>query len=300
MRDINIITYTIIFLLLLSSCSKEDDSNNTVKKYNLNKEFIIQSEGDFLKFGIITENYSSFYPTQLFNKHLIKDGILSEIQTEMYSHSLIFDFYPRPYIEEVLEPKGFLSFTKVLINAMKSEEWKIYSESGITKSQLVSCAIYSSKDDAKRFLEDTSLYTLVNEYETEYFFLAKIISSKFNILTSIDNKFIDKKLDDACYVSSVSFGRYAYLAIPTNKNPEKIMDLFVNGILKGNMAYVDEYLKISSSINLIEKGGSNNNGYWGESGFRKLIEIFNINSRYSGVPIYFELRDAITNEIVKS
>lgn len=298
MKRINIITYTIIYFLLLSSCSKQDDSNNTVNKCNPNKEFIIQSEGDFSKFGILAERYSNFYPTQLFDKHLIKDGILSEIQTEMYSHSLIFDFYPRPYIEEVLEPKGFLSFTKVLTNAMKSEEWKIYFESGVTKSQLVSCAIYSSKDDAKRFLGDPSLYTLLNENETEYIFLAKIISSKFNILTSIDNKIIDKKLDNACYVSSVTFGRYAYLSIPTNKNPEKIMDLFVNGILKGNTAYVDEYLKISSSINLIEKGGSNNNGYWGESGFHKLIEIFDVNSRYSGVPIYFELKDAITNEFI--
>lgn len=293
------VIYLFTLLLLSSSCSKLDDGSDTGKNNNLNKEFIIQSKGNFSKSNILAEKYSNFYPTQTFEKkHLIEDGVFSEIKTEVYPYSLIFNFYPTPYVEEVLEPKGLLSFTKVMTNAMKSEGWKLYSESGITQSQLISYAIYSSKDDAKEFLGEPSLYKLLDENEGKYIFLAKIISSKFNILTSIDDKLIDNKFDDICYVSSVTIGRYAYLAISTNEDPIEIMDLFVNGIIKRNATYIGEYLKFSSSVNIIERGGSDNNGYWGEKGFHKLMEIFNTNSRYVGVPIYFELKDIVTKEVV--
>ena len=299
MKHFDIFIYFILLILLSSSCSKLDDDSSSTKKNNINKEFIIQAEGSFSDSYILAEKYSNFYPSQMFlKKDLIEDGIFSETPAEVHPYSLIFDFYPIPYIEDILEPKGFLSFTKVLTNAMKSDEWKIYSESGITKSQLVSCAIYTSKDDAKAYLGEPSLYRLLSENESEYIFLAKIISSQFDILTNMNDNIVDKNNDDACYVSTVTIGRYAYLSISTNENPEKIMDLFMNGILKNDLTYTEEYLKIASSVNIIERGGSNNNGYWGEEGFCKLVEIFDTNHRYFGVPILFNLKDAITQEVI--
>lgn len=297
MKDI--ITYSILFLLLLSSCTKSDGGSDAINNKDINKEFIIRSDGVFSKSNILAEKYSNFYPAQVLDKKLlVENGIFSEIQTEVSPHSLIFEFYPIPYIEEILVPKGVLSFTNVLANAMRSEEWKIYNESGVNTSQLISCAIYSSKEEAKAFLGEPSLYKLIDESGGDYIFLAKIISSKFNLLTGIKDRLTDKNLDDACYVSSVTFGHYAYLSISTNKNPERIMDLFINGILKKDVTYVDQYLKISSSVNVVERGGSDHNGYWGEAGFYKLIEIFDLRSNYTGVPISFELRDATTREII--
>lgn len=163
MRKSNIITICIsIFFSLLSSCSKQDDDSEVLKINDLNKEFIVKSEGDLSKSLILAEVYSSFYPTQVFEKKcLVEDGFFSEIQTGIHPYSLIFDFYPIPYVEEVSEPKGVLSFTQVLANAMKSEEWGIYRESGVTKSQLLAYVLCSSKDDAKGFLKYDSVPNFV-------------------------------------------------------------------------------------------------------------------------------------------
>lgn len=294
MQGINKLTW--LLLLLLMSCSKIDDNNGGDGE--LNKEFVIHPN-EFAASGVLTENLSTCYPIQLFRKSsLIDNGIFNEVNANMHPYSLIFNFLPRPYTAEITRPNGILSFIEARASAMNSDEWRVYNESGTTTSLHLACAIYSSEDKAKKFLGDSSLYRLLGKNEYKYTFVAKIISSKFNVITHTEEVLTDDEIDDACYISSITYGRYAYLSIQVNENPEKILDIFKNGILGGDLSYVDKYVEIASSVNVIEKGGNGNGGYWGKNGFYKLIEIFNPNRSYTGVPILFELKDIKTKEVV--
>lgn len=137
-----IIVLIVLLLSLLSSCSKSNDDSSIPGKEdeqnNIKKEVVIQSAGSISRSSILAEEHpNSLHPMQVFEtKRIMEDGLFSEIKTKVSPYSLIFNFYPMPYIEEVSEPKGFLSFTKIFANAMKSEEWKVFNESDITSKSL--------------------------------------------------------------------------------------------------------------------------------------------------------------------
>lgn len=284
----------------LASCSKSGGGTKPPGEDDLNREVVLRSVGSFSKSAISAESYpGSLYPMQVFDKNQISEnGSFNEFQVKTSPYSLIFNFYPSPYIEKVSDSEGFLSFTKVSANAMGSEEWEIFQDSDITgKSLLMACGTYSSTDKAKAFLGEPSLYRLVDECSGKYVFITKLITSKFDILTNFDGKLTSEELDNLCYVSSVTIGRSAYLVLSANENPDNLMDIFCKGILKGDMAYLDDYLRLSS-ISVITRGCGGSGGYWGESGYKTLIDTFDPNTVYAGVPVSFELQDAATNETV--
>ncbi|CDN32726.1 hypothetical protein BN938_2656 [Mucinivorans hirudinis] len=291
------IIFSLSLLPLLFSCSENNRGTDidVQKKFSDNEQIVIKLNG-FPSVSTISANrFPKFYPSQMFDKKSFKgESIFNEIKNDEIPYSLLFDFLPAPYVEEITAPKGYLSFTNALIKAMKSAEWDVFNNNKTTKSEILSYGVYSSSDAAKLFLKDISLYELLDKGDKKYIFLAKIISTKFDILCDIDLK----ERDDILYVSSISFGRYAYIAIPTD-NPEDIIDLFKNGILKKDVNYIDKYIDISKSITILEKGGKDLGlGYWGENGFYNIVNVFDTYSDYLGVPICFEVKDPITNEVI--
>lgn len=290
----------VLFICSLASCSRLDGGTNPHGEEDLNREVILQSVGSPSTSAISAESYSgSLYPMQVFDKSQISgNGSFDELQVKTAPYSLIFNFYPSPYVEEVSEPKGFLSFAKASAAAMASEEWAVFRDSDIaSKSLLMACGIYSSKDKAKAFLGEPSLHRLVDECSGKYVFIAKLVISQFDILTDVDGKLTSEELDNLCYVGSVTIGRSAYLVLSANENPDNLTDIFCKGILKEDMAYLDDYLGLSSR-SVITRGGGDSGGYWGEGGYKTLIDIFNPDAVYAGVPVSFELRDATTNEVI--
>lgn len=284
--------YTIYIFLFLFSCTDKNDKDE-LNSFPVNEEKVVVLNGSASK--VIYENrYSPFYPTQIFEKEYFeKENAFKEVKNAGIPYHLIFHFTPAPYVEEVTTPAGYLSFTKARSNAMNSEEWEMYNNR-TTATQFLSYGSYSSIDEAKKFLKDASFYNLLDKGDKEYIFLAKIILAQFDVTADIDLK--DKA--NMLYVSSVSFGRYAYIAIPTD-NPANVIDLFTNGILKKNPEYIDEYIKICTSVNIVEKGGkSSSHGYLGKDGFNNLVDVFDINSEYMGIPIYFQVKDPVTNELI--
>lgn len=284
--------YTIFFFLFLFSCSDSSDKDE-LNSFPVNEEKVVVLNGSASKV-IFDNRYSPFYPTQMFDKeYLKKENTFKEVNNVGIPYHLIFHFTPAPYVEEILTPAGYLSFTKARGNAMNSEEWEMYNNR-TTATQFLSYGSYSSIDEAKNFLKDASFYNLLDKGDKDYIFLAKIILAQFDVTADIDLK--DR--NDILYVSSVSFGRYAYLAVPTD-NPAYIIDIFTNGILKKNPEYIDKYINISTSVTIIEKGGkSSSHSYWGSDGFYNLVDVFDLNSEYMGVPIYFQVKDPITNELI--
>jgi len=296
-------TFIITSLIcLLASCSEPDGGIEAPVGEDLNKEVVIQSVGSFSDSAISAESYpGSLYPMQVFDKSQIMDnGAFNELQVEISPYSLIFNFHPVPYIEEISEPKGYLSFSKAFASAMTSEEWSISQGSDIkSKSLLLAYGTYSSKEKARAFLGEPSLYRLVDECSGKYMLLAKLVIAKFDVLAYFEGKFTGGNVDNLCYVSSVTFGRSVYLALSSDESHDKLRDIFCEGILKGDMAHVDDYLGLSSRSVIANGCGGGGGGYWGESGYKTLINIFNPGAIYAGVPIAFELRDAATNEAIR-
>lgn len=277
-----------LLLLLLSCSSEQDNNNNNEPDFDLDQEVIVSVNGFHSDDIIFTRNHQNSYPSQMFDKRIfVEEHTLKEINDISNPYSLIFDFLPIPYIEKIDNPQGFLSFNKAIANAMKTEANSLYINSNLRKSDIVSYGIFSTTDKAKLFLKDRSLMELLEDNTKKYIFLARIISTKFDVLSDIN-----LENEDILYINSLSFGRYAYISISTD-DPEYVIDVFKNGILKKDNTYINKYVNISSYVNIIERGGpSLKSGYLGSDGFYTLMNIFDISSNYTGSPIYFTLRDS--------
>ncbi|MFR9495635.1 MAG: hypothetical protein SNG69_04915 [Rikenellaceae bacterium] len=287
-----------LFILLLSlflGCSDDNIVNKDSIEDIVDKEVIV-SPNKFSSSFIVIDDIPQVYPMQVLKRSDIEKGHFNDLGVEIYPYSLIFDFTPVPYIVNLNTTSNMLSFTKAISEAMSSNEWQTFNDSGTFRLQYLAYAMFSSIDKAKDFLGDASLYRLLESEDYKYTFIAKILSSKFSVNTYFEDEDIGENVNDKCYVSSVVFGRYAYLSIQSNDNPKQIYDMFVNGILNNDTSYISDYIDISSSVNVIEKGSSVNNSYLGADGFHRLINTFSLNQNYTGVPIMFELKDLKTKE----
>lgn len=218
----------LIYLLILFGLFSCSDEHNEIKKtddFDLDQEIIISVNGFHSDHIIFTRNYQDSYPSQMFDKKIFEEEhILKETNDISKPYSLIFDFLPIPYIEKIDNPQGFLSFKRANANAMRTEANAIYVNSNLRRSDIVSYGIYSTTDKAMLFLKDGSLKDILEESTKKYIFLARIISTKFDVLSDID---LENR--DILYINSLSFGRYAYISISTD-DPKYVIDVFKNGI----------------------------------------------------------------------
>lgn len=282
--------------LLLGSCSNAEDNSSPVSYKEIEKEAVVYDDPYFKSKVLISESLD-YYPMQVFVKSaIVKNAQFIAVNQKVSSYSLVFDFTPVPYVSHISNPRGIFSFNSALREAMSSEEWASHQKEKPVKPHYLAYGIFSSVTKAKNFIGEPALYDVLNDNKSPYVFVAKIILPSFDIRTQTDGAVTEA--DDACYISSMTFGRYAYLIIQTDEDPDKVMELFKEGILKRGNAYLDTYLQLASSsqtlIRLHERGNNTSSGYSGIDGFRTLMDVFDITKMSKGQSILFELKDVRT------
>lgn len=315
----------------LNPISQEEPAEKSHKwdevyRYNFKNESSltiddIYTKAPSLRVGSIDYNImvgtQSIYPTQnIVASKLMQSGEWFEINAKKNPHYLIFDFMPIPYVEEISNPKNKVSYAIALKKALKSEEWRNSSH----KSGLSAEASFKEVKDfsdlnvsfggnvsvAKVFSANASYEKKKTEYKTVL--LARLKASNFKVDTELDgNKVTNDKLvyDSQSYVSSLTYGKIAYLVIFSNYSYDKVKTsinaTISSKIASGSANYSRELTNIlaSSESYCWIKGNTNEESFWGTTPVfinKMFTAVFDKNS--IGVPIFFELKFVKSNTLV--
>lgn len=257
------------------------------------------------------------YPSQnIVLSQFLQSGRWNEVFCQKNPHHLIFNFYPIPYIEEIKNPRGHLTYSMALRNAMNSNDWKISSQSGTAGSAEASFVDVKTYEEFKRafganlsvgeyFSANMSYSKNSKKYKTV--FIARFKATNFDVLTYVDNKITNESpvWSSQSYVSSLTFGKVAYLVIYSNYSFDEVkMSInasFSAGLVSGGGNYSQQTLKIlqsSESYAWISGNNVTETFYGNNSKF--LDQLFSpiYNKKTIGVPIFFQLRKTSNNQVV--
>jgi hypothetical protein len=259
------------------------------------------------------------YPSQnIVLTQFLQSGRWNEVACKKNPHALIFNFYPIPYIEEISNPRGMLSYTMALQRAMKSEEWATSSKSQTAGSAEASFVDVKSAYEFERsfganlsvgkyFSANMSYSKNSKKYKTV--FVARFKATNFDVLTYVDDKITNDQLvwSSQSYVSSLTFGKVAYLVVYSNYSYDEVKTsinaAFSAGIVSGGGRYSSRTLNILSQSESYAWVNGNNvtDSFYGNNAafLDKLFKpIYNKNT--IGVPVYFQLSKTDTNRLVDS
>lgn len=233
-------------------------------------------------------------------------------------HYLIFNFSPEPYIVEVKAPKGKVSYALAFKEAMKSDEWtasskenrKISAEASFKEVKSysdISTSFGGSISVASSFSGQASYSANSKKYKS--ILLARLKVGNFKVETEIDGKITNDQVEDKsqAYVSSMTYGKVAYLIIYSNYNFEQVKASIQLGIsskmVKGEANYSKELTKILSESESYVwiKGDNSEESFWGTTPtfinkmFTAIFDRINI-----GVPVFFELKYVNNNVLIDS
>lgn len=201
-----------------------------VYRYNFENKFTLTTDdlekslksvlqGRNVDYNIFLAENITIYPTQnIVASKLYQGGEWIEVKAKKNPHSLIFDFKPIPYIEEINTPKDNLSYSIAFRNAMRSDEWHESSSSGYRLSAEASFMNVKDFNDFKmsfggslniagKFKTEASYDEKRTKYKTVL--LARLKASNFKVDTYISDKVTNDKpvWESQSYVSSITYGK---------------------------------------------------------------------------------------------
>lgn len=334
---------TIVTLGIFTSCQQDDELlNPTIKedlsskmseeikfkwddvyRYNFKskddvpldiQEFQTETRASTIQIG-----EEAIYPSQnIVLSQFLQSGRWNEIFCKKNPHSLIFNFYPVPYVENITNPQDHLTYSLALGKAMTSKEWDISSQSGTTGSAEASFKDVKTYNEfnlsfganlsvGKFFSTNMSYSENSKKYKTV--FIARFKATNFDIITHVDNKITNELpvYDSQSYVSSLSFGQVAYLVIYSNYTYDQVKKsidaAFSYKLVDGGANYSKETLDILSSSESYAwvKGNNVTESFYGNSP-AFLEQLFKpiFNKTTIGVPVFFQLRKKSNNVLVDS
>lgn len=296
---------------------------NEVYRYNFTSKDVIPMDiPDFqtvsgTKASTIQVGEEKIYPSQnIVLSQFLQTGRWNEVFCKKSPHHLIFNFYPVPYIEEIKNPQDHLTYSMALANAMQSNEWEISSQSqtvGSAEASFVDVKTYSefvrsfgaNLSVGKFFSSNMSYDKNSKKYKTV--FIARFKAANFDILTHVDNKITNERpvWDSQSYVSSLTFGKVAYLVIYSNYSYDKVKEsinaTFSAGLVSGGGNYSQETLNILQSSESYAWINGNNvtDTFYGNSPafLEKLFQPI-YNKTTIGTPVFFQLNKTSNNQLV--
>lgn len=328
--------YLLFAILFIVSCNNNDELSDLstqtddkeldfkwdeVYRYNFNSkddvpldlpEFQAKTRAQTIQIGEET-----IYPSQnIVLSQFLQTGRWNEIFCKKSPHSLIFNFYPVPYVETITKPQDHLTYSLALGKAMTSDAWAVSSQSATTGSAEASfvdvktynefsLAFGANLSVGKYFSSNMSYSENSKKYKTV--FIARFKATNFDILTHVDNKITNEDLvySSQSYVSSLTFGKIAYLVIYSNYTYEQIK-MSINAtfsafLVNGGANYSKETLDILSSSESYAwvKGNNVTESFYGNTA-AFLDQLFTpvFNKTTIGVPIFFQLRKVSNNAVV--
>lgn len=259
----------------------------------------------------------TIYPSQnIVLSQFLQTGRWNEIFCKKNAHSLIFNFYPVPYVETITNPQNHLTYSLALGNAMRSDAWYISSQSGTTGSaeasfkdvktyQEFNLAFGANLSVGKFFSSNMSYSENSKKYKTV--FIARFKATNFDVITHVDNKITNERpvYDSQSYVSSLTFGKVAYLVIYSNYSYDQVKKsinaAFSYKLVGGGANYSKETLDILSSSESYAwvKGNNVTESFYGNSpAFLEQLFTPVFNKTTIGVPVFFQLRKVSNNVLV--
>lgn len=308
-----------------AGCQAKEDWDEVVR-YNLENSHDIPVElirtgsektrSDAVDYEISTGEQTIYLTQNIIAKKFIESGIWEEVQVKKKPHALVFNFVPYPYIEEITQPRNLVSYAIAVKKALKSEEWDVASRTKSKPSAEASFKDILDFDDlktsfggnlsvAKIFSANASYDKKRTKYKTA--FLARLKSINFRVDTEVEDKIIADEVKDESqsYVSSIAYGKTAYLLIYSNYSYDEIKEsisaTLTGKIVNGGANYSKETMKIMSSSESYcwIKGNDLTSSFWGttpdffEKMFTGVFDKTNV-----GVPVFFELRSVKTNTLI--
>lgn len=257
------------------------------------------------------------YPTQniLADKYILS-GTWHEVYPKKNPYYLIFNFSPEPYVVEVKIPKGKVSYALAFREAMKSNEWAASSKSNTKFSAEASFKeVKSYSDISTAFGGNISVASSfsgqasysVNSKKYKSILLARLKVGNFKVETEVNGKITNDQVEDKsqAYVSSMTYGKVAYLIIYSNYNFDQVkssIQLAISSkMVKGEANYSKELTKILSESESYVwiKGDNSDESFWGTTPtfinkmFTAVFDRTNV-----GVPVFFELKYVNTNVLI--
>lgn len=260
---------------------------------------------------------TTVYPTQniLADKYILH-GAWHEVYPKKNPHYLIFFFSPEPYIVEVKSPKGKVSYALAFREAMQSNEFTASSKRN-TKSTAeasfkevktysdISTAFGGNLSIATSFSGQASYSANSKKYKS--ILLARLKVGNFKVETEVDGKITNDQVKDKsqAYVSSMTYGKVAYLIIYSNYNFDQVkssIQLAISTkIVKGEANFSKELTKILSESESYVwiKGDNSDESFWGTTPtfINKMFTVI-FDRTNVGVPVFFELKYVNTNVLV--
>ncbi len=325
-----------VIILIATACSDDNDLNTTliqesledsdfkweeVYRYNFKTNNDVPTDINEFQAATRTSTIQigeeAIYPSQnIVLSQFLQTGRWNEVFCNKNPHSLIFNFYPVPYVETITNPQDHLTYSLALGRAMTSDAWDISSQSGTTGSAEASfkdvktysefnLAFGANLSVGKFFSTNMSYSENSKKYKTV--FIARFKASNFDIITHVNDKITNERLvyDSQSYVSSLTFGKVAYLVIYSNYSYDEVKKsinaAFSYKLVEGGANYSKETLDILSSSESYAwvKGNNVTESFYGNTA-AFLEQLFTpvFNKTTIGVPVFFQLRKAGNNELV--